>query len=104
MGGRQGMELVRNEVGFGSEWFLVRICTSSRGLLHPIHVQTTLDAYLRERESPKMWFAQLCILSLCEVPGIHHPSLDLLSLSHGARATASAMHPSSLSLALTLDS
>lgn len=51
-----------------------------------------------------MWFAQLCVLSLCETPHIRHPSLDLPSLSHGARATASAMHLSSLSLALTLDS
>lgn len=30
-GERQGMDHVRHEVGFGSEWFLVRVCTSSRG-------------------------------------------------------------------------
>lgn len=41
-----------------------------------------------------MWFTGLCILSLSEIPCIHHISLDLPSLSHGARATASAMHPS----------
>lgn len=43
-----------------------------------------------------MWFTGLCILSLSETPCIRHISLDLPSLSHGAgaRATASAMHPS----------
>lgn len=89
----------RPEAGFGSGPFVVRVCASSRGLLHPSQFQTTLDVYERER-SPRRWFTGLCILSLSEThsppfpgPPISEPWIQGHSLCYAP-----------LSLPLTLDS
>lgn len=85
------------------EWRIPRVCTSPGMLLHPGLFHATHSAHLFQRNESQDVFVPSCASHLSLKHRASSPSLSIPSPSHGVSAAAFAMHPTGLSLALTLD-